>query len=215
MAKKSKLWDELDEFSQFFRQDNYWPYKAAIGGGIMLMNSGRHPASSIFITKDQVIIHNTGDKDFYSFSRDEWGPEVLLPIAKKEGQYSSFGHIYYKFMSYKTLSQFGKFLIDECGMRLDNNSSKRPQCCTISQTLYDDKAYYTIEIKQKADMRFSIEMEIDFFERENSKNKTIKFDNLGKEWNIDQITDVAKRFPIRALVNYINKYKKYMRIKNQ
>lgn len=203
--KKKTNFEGLDDFSKFFRNKNYFAYKS--GDTTMLMDSGSTSPVVIMISPERVAIHRGEDKHFYSCKREKWGPDFLEKCGYRE-----YENIAKDYRSYQTLDELGKFLVDECGMRIEGNRLK-PKCCQLEQTIYDAEAYYTLTISLREDREhFDLNMEISPFKEEFSHDK--KYSNW-TDWGPDALTSIGKNLPIPILTDYVKKYKKYLKQKTR
>ena len=204
--KKKKYFDNLDDFSRFFRNYNYWAYPS--GDTTMLMSSSSTAPIVIMISPERVTIHRGEDQHFYSCQREDWGPDFLERCGRKENRYYDYERLARDYRSYQTLDSLGRFLVDECGMRLEGDRLK-PKCCQLSQTVYDDKAYYTMVISLRENRNY---FDLNFT-TEPCRDKQVyekKYSNM-TDWGIGTLAHIGKELPIKILTDYVRKFKRYQK----
>jgi hypothetical protein len=207
MSKK-KYFEQMDEFSRFFQHHNYWAYQSSTEPeSYMLMNTGSTAPIVIMLNPQRVTIHRGDDQHFYSCRRKEWGPDFLEQCGKKEGKYrSDYCKIARDYRSYRTLDDLGRFLVDECGMRIESEKHLKPKICHLEQTVYDATAYYTLTIDFREDRNhFDLMFEIAPFEENFPHEK--KYSNM-TDWSAETLERIGKELPIKILTDYMKKYRK-------
>jgi hypothetical protein len=209
---KNKHFDQLDDFSRFFQHCNFWAYPSSTEpGSYMLMNFGSSAPIIIMVTPNQVTIHRGDDEHFYSCSRDDWNPDFLEQCGRKEGKYrSDYCKIAQDYRSYCTLDDLGRFLVDECGMRIECEKRLKPKICHLEQTVYDATAYYTLTIDFREDRNyFDLTFETAPF-KENFPHEK-KYSNM-TGWTVETLERIGKELPIKILTDYMKKYRKLLKL---
>lgn len=205
---KKKYFDQMDEFSGFFRHCGYWAYQSSTEPeSYMLMNNGSTSPIVIMLNPQRVTIHRGDDMHFYSCRREEWGPDFLEQCGKKEGKYrSDYCKIARDYRSYCTLDDLGRFLVDECEMYIESEKHLKPKICHLEQTVYDATAYYTLTIDFREDRNyFDLTFETAPFEENFPHEK--KYSNM-TDWSVETLERMGKELPIKILTNYMKKYRK-------
>jgi len=203
-----KHFDQLDDFSKFFQHCNFFAYPSKTDSeSYMLMNNGSMSPIVIMITQQHVTIHRGDDQHFYSCLLRDWGPDFLENCGRKEGKYrNDYETIARNYRSYCTLDDLGKFLVDECGMRIESEKYLKPKICHLEQTVYDATAYYTLTIDFREDRNyFDLNFETMPYNKRRSYVKT--FSNM-TNWSVETLDQIGKELPIKILTNYMKKYKK-------
>lgn len=206
--KKKNLFDELDVFSKFFQHCNYQAYKSSTDSDCyMLLNTGHHPATTIMLTPERVTIHCDEDKHFYSCKRSDWSPDFLEKCGNREGKYrNDYNEIARNFRSYMTLDVLAKYLVDECGMRIENERGRQPKICHLEQTVYDATSYFTLTISFRENRsHFDLHFIKEPFEDSESLEK--KFTNM-TDWSVETLERIGQELPIKILSDYMKNYKK-------
>jgi hypothetical protein len=206
--KKKNYFDQLDDFSRFFQHCSYRAYKSSTEeDSYMLMNTGSTAPIVIMVSPQRVTIHRGYDEQFYSCPRAEWGPDFLEKCSKREGKYRpDYEKIARDYRSYQTLDDLGKFLVDECGMRIESEKALKPKICHLEQTVYDATAYYTLTIDFRED-RNSFDLNFETFPHNERKSHAKKFGNW-TSWGVETLEKIGKELPIKILTDYMKKYQK-------
>lgn len=202
---KTNFFNKLDDFSRFFQHCGYQAYHSKTEpDSYMLMNTGSTSPIVIMLTPQQVTIHRGYDTHFYSCPREEWGPDFLEKCGRKDkSSRIDYETIAKKYRSYCTLDVLGKYLVDECGLRVE---IKKSQNCRLEQNYYDIYGYYTLTIDfGKNPASFNLQFEISPFNKR--KSEYIKYDNM-TNWSAETLDCIGKELPLRVLNDYIKKYKK-------
>lgn len=205
---KKKYFDQMDEFSRFFRHCGYRAYQSSTESeSYMLMNNGSTSPIVIMLNPQRVTIHRGDDKHFYSCRREKWGSDFLEQCGKKEGKYrSDYCKIARDYRSYQTLDDLGRFLVDECEMYIESEKHLKPKICHLEQTVYDATAYYTMTIDFREDRsHFDLTFETAPFEENFPHEK--KYSNM-TNWSVETLEKIGKELPIKILTNYMKKYRK-------
>ena len=211
MAKKN-YFDKLDDFSRFFKNYDFWAYPSSTEpGSYMLMNAGNYAPIIIMVTPKQVTIHRGDDKHFYSCSRDDWNADFLEKCGRKDGKYGfDYCKIAQDYRSYCTLDSLGKFLVDECGMRIECEKRLKPEICHLEQIVEDATAYYTLTINFREDRNyFDLTFETALFKEIFPHEQ--KYSNM-TGWSVETLERIEKELPIKILTNHMKKYRKLLEL---
>jgi hypothetical protein len=159
------------------------------------------------LTPQHVTIHRSDDVHFYSCSREDWGPDFFEKCGRKKGENrNDYESIAEDYRSYCTLDNLGKFLVDECNMRVECERRLTPQICHLIKSVYDSTSYYTLTINFWEDRKY-FDLNFESFPFNENKSNVKQFRNT-TDWSVETLERIEKELPIDILTDYITEYKK-------
>ena len=207
MTKRKNYFDNLDNFSRFFQHCNFSARPSLpVPNCYMLRNSGSTAPIVVMLTPRYVTVYRETESHFFSCPREEWGPDFFEECGRLEkGSKNDYETIVRNYRAYSTLDVLGKYLVDECGLRVES----KKQSCYLEQTLYDSDAYYTLTIVFRDDRTyFDLNLKIEPFTE--TKCNVIRYGNM-TDWSVETLERIGKELPIKVLSDYIKKYKKMLK----